>query len=70
MNGTNINWDMERTAFEHWFVRTQTNNNRTRVVSKLIDGTYVDGVVRGAWRAWRQAIQRGADGKASLGDKE
>jgi len=55
-----INWDAERLIFEQWFVATQTKRNYIRVASKS-DGTYIDGVVRVAWRAWKKAIQRGVD---------
>lgn len=60
-----INWDAERTAFERWFVMTQTRKNHVRVTAKAEDGTYIDGLVRVTWRAWRHAVHRGAAGEAA-----
>lgn len=61
----NINWDVERATFEQWYVATQTKHNYIRVAAKS-DGTYIDGLVRIAWRAWKKAIQRGIEGKAAF----
>lgn len=54
----NINWDAERAAFERWFGATQTKNP-VRAHAKSETGTYIDGLTRAAWRAWRFAVMRG-----------
>lgn len=63
--GLGINWEAERAAFERWYVATQTKNNHVRVKAKL-DGTYIDGLVRVSWRAWRKAVQRAAAGEVAV----
>ena len=63
--GLGINWAAERAEFERWYVATQTKNNWIRVKAKS-DGTYIDGLVRASWRAWRVAVQRAADGKVAV----
>lgn len=62
-----INWAAERAAFEHWFGTTQTKNP-VRAHAKSETGTYIDGLTRSAWRAWRHAVMRGATGKAAVVD--
>ena len=64
--GLGINWDAERAAFERWFVTTQTSKNYVRAKAKAEDGTYIDGLARAMWKAWRHAVQRGAAGKADV----
>lgn len=64
--GLGINWVAERDAFERWFVATQTTKNYVRAKAKAEDGTYIDGLARAMWKAWRHAVQRGATGKAAV----
>lgn len=66
-DGLGINWDAERAAFERWFGTTQTKNP-VRARAKSETGTYIDGLTRAAWRAWRHAVMRGATGKAAVVD--
>ena len=64
--GLGFNWVAERAEFERWFVATQTSKNYVRAKAKAEDGTYIDGLARAMWKAWRHAVQRGAAGKAAV----
>ena len=59
VNDQGIDWQAERAAFELWYLGTQCANNRRRMVRYVETGLYVDRVVRIAWRAWRQGVERG-----------
>ena len=54
---TDIDWDAERAAFEHWFLHTQCKKNYQRVTRDGA-GVYMDRVVALAWRAWKHALVR------------
>lgn len=53
-----VDWAEEQAAFERWYLGTQTRKNAPRVTKFTETGLYVDKVVRIAWRAWRQAVER------------
>lgn len=63
--GSDIDWVAEQAAFERWYLATQCMQNYRRVSKHVETGLYVDKLVRIAWRAWRQGVERAAASKVS-----